>query len=61
MVVAPTVGYPPTSGVREYPGSVSLRIETARDLIVDICVSLAALWSEAVHVLNTGVSTLLRL
>jgi len=58
VVVAPTVGYHHYPAFVEYPGSVSLRIETARDLIVDICVSLAAFGPRRFYVLNTGVSTL---
>lgn len=41
----------------EYPGSVSLRMETARDLIIDVCRSLAAFGPRRFYVLNTGVST----
>jgi len=58
VVVAPTVGYHYYPAFVEYPGSVSLRIETARDLIVDICMSLAAFGPRRFYVLNTGVSTL---
>ena len=58
VVVAPTVGYHHYPAFVEYPGSVSLRIETARDPIVDICVSLAAFGPRRFYVLNTGVSTL---
>jgi creatinine amidohydrolase len=41
----------------DYPGSISLRLETARDLMVDICRSLAAHGPRRFYVLNTGVST----
>jgi creatinine amidohydrolase len=41
VVVAPTVNYHYYPAFVEYPGSTTLRIETARDLIVDICKSLA--------------------
>ena len=41
VVVAPTVNYSFYPAFLEYPGSTSLRLETARDLIVDICRSLA--------------------
>ena len=43
VVVAPTVNYSFYPAFLEYPGSTSLRLETARDLIVDICRSLARL------------------
>jgi creatinine amidohydrolase len=57
VVVAPTVAYHHYPAFVEYPGSVSLRLETARDLIVDICASLAAFGPRRYYVLNTGVST----
>lgn len=41
----------------DYPGSVSLRLETARDLIIDICRSLHAFGPRFFYVLNTGIST----
>jgi creatinine amidohydrolase len=58
VVVAPTVGYHYYPAFVDYPGSVTLRPETARDLIVDICASLAAFGPRRFYVLNTGVSTL---
>ena len=57
VVVSPTVGYHFYPAFIEYPGSVTLRLETARDLIVDICHSLAAFGPRRFYVLNTGVST----
>ena len=42
VVVAPTITYHHYPAFVEYPGSVTLRLETARDLVVDICRSLAA-------------------
>jgi creatinine amidohydrolase len=56
-VVAPTVNYHFYPAFVEYPGSTSLRLETARDLIVDICRSLARFGPKRFYVLNTGVST----
>lgn len=58
VVVAPTVGYHYYPAFLEYPGSVSLCLETARDLIVDICASLGAHGPHLFYALNTGVSTL---
>jgi len=58
VVVAPTVGYHYYPAFVAYPGSVSLRLETARDLVIDICTSLAAFGPRRFYVLNTGVSTL---
>ena len=57
-VVAPTVNYSFYPAFVEYPGSTSLRLETARDLIVDICRSLARYGPRRFYVLNTGISTL---
>ena len=57
VVVAPTVGYHHYPAFAEYPGSVSLRLETARDLLIDICTSLAVFGPRRFYVLNTGVST----
>jgi creatinine amidohydrolase len=57
VVVAPAVGYHYYPAFVEYPGSVTLRLETARDLIVDICASLSAFGPRRFYVLNTGVST----
>ncbi len=56
-VIAPTVPYHFYPAFVEYPGSTSLRLETGRDLIVDICRSLARFGPKRFYVLNTGVST----
>jgi creatinine amidohydrolase len=58
VVVAPTVAYHYYPAFVEYPGSVSLRLETARDLVIDIARSLAAFGPRRFYALNTGVSTL---
>jgi creatinine amidohydrolase len=57
VVVAPTVNYGFYPAFVEYPGSTTLRLETARDLIVDISKSLARHGPRRFYVLNTGVST----
>ena len=57
VIVAPTVAYHYYPAFVAYPGSTSLRLETARDLIVDIVASIAAHGSRRFYVLNTGVST----
>lgn len=57
VVVAPTVNYSFYPAFVEYPGSTSLRLETARDLIVDICRSLSRHGPRRFYALNTGVST----
>jgi creatinine amidohydrolase len=58
VVIAPTVNYSYYPAFVEYPGSTSLRLETARDVIVDICRGLARFGPRRFYVLNTGVSTL---
>jgi creatinine amidohydrolase len=57
VVVAPTVNYHFYPAFREYPGSTSLRLETARDLMIDVVTSLAAFGPRRFYALNTGVST----
>lgn len=58
VVVAPTVTYSYYPAFAEYPGSISIRRETARDLIVDACTSLARFGPRRFYALNTGISTL---
>jgi creatinine amidohydrolase len=58
VVVAPTIPYHFYPSFLEYPGSTHLRMETARDLVVDIVQSLAAYGPRRFYVLNTGVSTI---
>lgn len=58
VVVAPTVNCHYYPAFVEYPGSISLRLETARDLMVDICRSLSRYGPRKFYGLNTGVSTM---
>ena len=58
VVVAPTVNYHFYPAFTEYPGSTTLRLETARDLLVDVCRSLARFGPRRFYALNTGVSTI---
>jgi len=57
VVVAPTVNYSFYPAFLAYPGSTSLNTETARDMIVQICRTLAAYGPRKFYVLNTGIST----
>jgi len=57
VVIAPTANYSFYPAFVEYPGSTSLRLETARDLIVDVCRGLARFGPRRFYALNTGVST----
>ncbi len=57
IVLAPTINYSFYPSFVEYPGSTTLRLETARDMVVDICRSLARFGPRRCYILNTGVST----
>lgn len=57
VVVAPTLTYHHYPAFVAYPGSTSLRFETARDLVIDVVRSLAAFGPRRFYVLNTGLST----
>lgn len=57
VVIAPTVNYSFYPAFLEYPGSTSLKLETAKDLIIDICHSFSAHGVHKFYILNTGVST----
>ena len=58
VVVAPLINTSFYPAFVDYPGSISLRPETARDLILDTCNSLAGFGLTRFYVLNTGLSTL---
>ena len=58
VVVAPTLNYGFYPAFTEYPGSTSLRLETSRDMLVDICRGLARFGPKRFYILNTGISTL---
>lgn len=57
VVVAPTVNYHFYPAFVDYPGSVTLSQDTACNMIVDICKSLAHFGPRRFYILNTGVST----
>lgn len=57
VVVAPTLTYHFYPAFVAYAGSTSLRLETARDMVIDVISSLAAFGPRRFYVLNTGVST----
>ena len=57
LVIAPTLTYHFYPAFAEYPGSTSLRLETARDLTVDVVRSIAKHGPRRFYALNTGVST----
>src|SRR3984893_5860525 len=57
VVVAPTVNYHYYPAFVHFPRSTTLRLETARDLLVDICRGLSRYGPKRFYALNTGVST----
>jgi creatinine amidohydrolase len=57
VVIGPTINCHYYPAFTEYPGSISLRLETARDLVVDICRSLSRPGPRKFYALNTGIST----
>jgi creatinine amidohydrolase len=58
VVIAPTINYYHYPLFLEYPGSSSLRVETARDIVIDICKSFAGYGVRKFYVINTGVTTM---
>lgn len=58
VIVAPTLQHHFYPAFVEYAGSVTLREETARDLVVDVVRSLARPGPRRFYVLNTGLSTI---
>ena len=58
VAVMPTLQYGYYPSFLEYPGSVSLSLDTFKEVVKDVCVSLAGYCVRKFYVLNTGVSTL---
>jgi creatinine amidohydrolase len=58
VVIAPTINYSYYPAFLEYPGSTSLESNTARDMVVEICRTLALHGPRRFYVLNTGISTI---
>lgn len=57
VVVAPTIPYSYYPAFVEYPGSTTLSLETSRDVVVEVCESLARHGPRRFYALNTGIST----
>ena len=57
VAVMPTLQYGYYPSFLEYPGSVSLGFETFKELVKDICASMAGYGVHKFYILNTGVST----
>ncbi len=58
VLVLPTVNYGYYPAFVEYPGSVSLSLETSAQMMSEICLSIAAFGPKLFYVINTGISTL---
>lgn len=58
VLVLPTINYSYYPAFVEYPGSVSLSLATASQMLIEICLSIYKFGPERFYVLNTGVSTL---
>lgn len=58
VAVTPTVNYSYYPSMVDYPGTVSLRHDTARDIIIDICDSFARFGMSRFYCINTGIATL---
>jgi creatinine amidohydrolase len=57
VVVMPTLQYGYYPSFLEYPGSVSLGLETFKEVVKDVCASMSGYGVRKFYVLNTGVST----
>jgi creatinine amidohydrolase len=58
VVTAPTLNYGFYPAFVEYPGSASLTLYTARDVVVELCRGFAHFGPRRIYILNTGVSTM---
>ncbi|MCK4400165.1 creatininase family protein [Candidatus Bathyarchaeota archaeon] len=58
VIIMPTLQYGYYPSFTEYPGSVTLNLETFRDVVAEICLSLSNYGMKKFYVLNTGISTL---
>ena len=56
-IIIPTLQYGYYPSFTEYPGSVTLSLETSRRMVEEICLSLSRYGVGKFYVLNTGIST----
>ncbi len=61
VIIYPTINYHYYPAFLEYPGSTSLRLQTASDLLIDVCRIISSHGPKKFYILNTGVSTLVPL
>jgi creatinine amidohydrolase len=57
VVIAPLINASFYPAFVDYPGSISLQVETARDIVVESCLSLAVFGVKHFYVINNGIST----
>lgn len=57
VLIAPTISHSYYPAMVDYPGTVSLSVETAAALIEEICTSLGRFGPRKFYILNTGIST----
>jgi len=58
VIVMPTIQYGYYPAFLEYPGSVSLKRDTFKEVLKDICISMSGYGVKKFYILNTGVSTI---
>lgn len=58
VVIFPTIQYHYFPAFKEYPGSVSLSLETSTNMVIEIVESIAKYGVKKFYILNTGISTL---
>lgn len=58
VLVLPTLQYGYYPAFLDYPGSVSLNRDTFKNMVMDICISIANYGIKKFYILNTGISTL---
>lgn len=56
-IITPTLQYGYYPSFTEYPGSVTLSLETSQKMVEEICISLSRYGITKFYVLNTGIST----
>lgn len=61
VIIYPTINYHYYPAFLQYAGSTSLRLETATNLLVDLCQVISAHGPKKFYILNTGVSTIVPL
>jgi creatinine amidohydrolase len=58
VIILPTIQYGYYPSFTEYPGSVTLSLETSKQMIKETCLTLSNYGVKKFYVLNTGISTI---